>query len=55
MYMLIRIIAGHMYYGLAHMRAVMQFHRCLAFQLFIEIKPTKVICFEIKCLRFYTA
>ena len=57
MYMLIRIIAGHMCYGLAHtcMRAVIQFYWFLAFQLFIEIKSNKVICFEIKCLRLYTA
>ena len=41
MYMLIRIIAGYMCYGLAHMRAVMQFYWYLAFQLFIEIKSNK--------------
>ena len=54
-YMLIRIIAGHMCYGLTHMRAVIQFYWYLAFQLFIEIKSNKVICFEIKYLRLYTA
>ena len=37
------------------MRAVIQFYWYLAFQLFIEIKSNKVICFEIKCLRLYTA
>ena len=53
----IRIIVGHtcMCYGLAHMRAMIQFYRYLTFQLFIEIKSNNVICFEIKCLRLYTA
>ena len=45
----------HMCYALAHMRAVIKFYWYLAFQLFIEIKSNKVICFEIKCLRLYTA